>query len=95
MSDTASDPFAFCITTTRAAYGSGGSDTASMMPEGWSQPGDSETRSSTIRQNAVEGLWLPLYIPEGCQGHKGDTDPETGEVLPEVIFYAVTDVAGA
>jgi hypothetical protein len=80
MSDTESDPFCGSYYDNAIAYGSGGGDTSSMMPEGWSTPGDSETRTSTIRRNAVEGLWLPLFIPEGCQGHKGDVDPETGDV---------------
>ena len=71
--------------------GSGGSETAKMMPEGWGQPG--ETRSGTIHRNASEGLWLPLYIPEGCDGHLGAIDPDTKEVLPEVIFYATPVVA--
>lgn len=73
---------------------SGGSaETAHLFPEGWSTPGDSETRTSTIRQNAEAGLWLPLFIPEGCDGHVGAVDPETGIPLPEVIFYAANHVA--
>ena len=71
--------------------GSGGGETAKMFPEGWGQPG--ETRTATIHKNAVEGLWLPLFIPEGCDGHVGQIDPDTGEVLPEVIFYATPVVA--
>lgn len=95
MSDTASDPFCGSYYDNAVGYGSGGADTSSLFPPGWSTPGDSETADSTIRRNAIEGLWLPLYIPEGCQGHKGDTDDETGAVLPEVVFYAANHVAGS
>lgn len=73
--------------------GSGGGETAKMMPDGWGQPG--ETRSDTIWRNASEGLWLPLFIPAGCDGHVGQIDPDTGVVLPEVIFYATQAVASA
>jgi hypothetical protein len=74
------------------AYGEGGSEVAKMMPEGWGAEG--ETRSGTIHTNATEGLWLPLYIPEGCDGHLGAIDPDTKEVLPEVVFYASQSVKG-
>lgn len=73
------------------AYGSGGGETAHMFPEDWGAEG--ETRSGTIRKNAEEGLWLPLYIPAGCDGSVGAVDPVTGELLPEVIFYATPQVA--
>ena len=72
--------------------GSGGGETAKMFPEGWAA-GTGETRSGTIHNNAVEGLWLPLFIPEGCDGHVGQIDPDTGILLPEVIFYATQVVA--
>lgn len=71
--------------------GASSGETAKMMPEGWGSAG--ETRSGTIHDNAVRGLWLPLFIPEGCDGHLGQTDPQTGELLPEVIFYAANHVA--
>jgi hypothetical protein len=71
-----------------ASYGptSGSGDVPAMFPPGWGMPG--ETRSGTIYTNVVEGRWLPLFIPEGCPGYLGAIDPDTGEVLPEVIFYA-------
>jgi len=69
----------------------GSSETSAMMPAGWGQPG--ETRSATIFREASEARWLPLFIPEGCDGHKGDLDPDTGALLPEVIFYASAGVA--
>jgi hypothetical protein len=67
-------------------YGSGGGDVPAMFPEGWGMEG--ETRSETIRWQVVRGHWLPLFIPEGCDGHLGVVDPDTGVPLPEVIFYA-------
>lgn len=95
-----SDPDPYChgdysyyANAARTGPSGGSSDTSAMFPPGWSTPGDEETATSTIRRNAVEGLWLPLYIPEGCDGHKGDTDVETGAVLPEVIYYAANHVA--
>lgn len=75
----------------RMGSSGGSSDTFAMFPAGWGQPG--ETRSGTIQNNAEAGLWLPLFIPEGCDGHQGATDPDTGELLPEVIFYASGVVA--
>lgn len=36
-----------------------------------------------ITQNAIEGLWLPLFVPAGADGYRGDGKP-TG------IFYATT-----
>lgn len=77
--------------TNAISYGSGSGETAHMFPEGWGAEG--ETRSATIRKNAEEGLWLLLYIPAGCDGSVGAIDPDTGELLPEVIFYATTQVA--
>lgn len=74
------------------AQGSAGFETSKAMPDGWGMPG--ETRSATIRQNAIEGLWLPLFIPEGCDGHVGQIDPDTGELLPEVVYYASKAVPG-
>ena len=73
------------------AYGSGGSEVAHMFPDGWGAEG--ETRSGTIRKNAEEAIWLLLYIPNGCDGFVGAIDPDTGELLPEVIFYATIQVA--
>lgn len=91
-----SDPDPYChgdysyyANAVRMGPSGGSSDTSAMFPPGWGQAG--ETPSGTIRNNAIEGLWLPLYIPEGCDGYKGDTD-ETGAVLPEVIFYASNSV---
>lgn len=72
----------------------GSAETLKMMPPGWAGDSPNETRSGTVYENAVRGLWLPLFIPEGCDGHIGQTDPVTGELLPEVIFYAANGVAG-
>lgn len=71
-----------------STYGptSGAGDVPAMFPEGWGMPG--ETRSQTIYGNVVEARWLPLFIPPGCDGHIGAMDPVTGQLLPEVIFYA-------
>ena len=74
------------------AYGEGGAEVAHLFPVGWGAAG--ETRSDTIRRNAIEGLWLPLFIPEGCEGHVGALDPDTGVPLPEVIFYTKNHVPG-
>lgn len=77
-----------------AAGPSGGSaEVAHLFPEGWAGDIPNETRSGTIREQAILGAWLPLFIPEGCDGHVGAHDPITGELLPEVIFYAHPHVA--
>jgi hypothetical protein len=70
-------------------------DIATLFPaaaDGTPWPGrdTGETATSTLRQNAVEGLWLPVFIPAGCDGHTGTVDPRTGEVLPDVVLQNVT-----
>lgn len=74
----------------RCGPSGGSAEVSQMMPEGWGSAG--ETRSDTIRRNAIEGLWLPLFITPGCDGHKGALDPVTGIPLPEVIYYAANHV---
>lgn len=59
-----------------------GAATAALFPPGWGSEG--ETPEATIWENAVQGLWLPLYIPEG---QEGSVYP-----LPSVIFYASQQV---
>lgn len=71
----------------------GSSLTADMFPEGWAS-GTGETRTDTIRQSAIEGRWLPLFLMEGCDGYRGDVDPATGVPLPEIIYYAANHVDG-
>jgi hypothetical protein len=78
----------------RTGPSGGSSETAKMFPEGWAS-GTGETRSETIDNNAARGLWLPLYIPAGCDGHVGALDPDTGVLLPEVIYYAANFVASS
>jgi len=51
------------------------------FPPGWGQPG--ETPEQTVANNAIEGLWLPLFVPAGADGYRGDGNP-TG------VFYATT-----
>lgn len=36
------------------------------FPPGWGQPG--ETPEGTVERNAIEGLWLPLFLPDGADG---------------------------
>jgi hypothetical protein len=60
-----------------------GAATAAMFPPGWGSEG--ETPEGTIYRNAVEGLWLPLFIPEG---QEGSVPPP----LPSVILYATQQV---
>lgn len=51
-----------------------------LFPPGWGQPG--ETPEGTVRKNAIEGQWIPLDIPDGCDGASDD--------LVDGIFYALT-----
>jgi len=93
MSDTfCHGDYSYWANAVRTGPSGGASETSQMFPEGWSTPGDAETRTSTIYNNATRGLWLPLFIPEGCDGYKGSIDPETGELLPEIIYYAANHV---
>lgn len=92
MSDFCHGEYSLWENAKRTGPSGGSSETAQMMPEGWAN-GTGETRSETIDNNAAAGLWLPLYIPEGCDGHVGAHDPVTGVLLPEVIYYAANHVA--
>jgi len=72
-----------------------GADIAGLFPDGadgtpWPGADTGETAYDTLFRNAVEGLWLPVYIPEGCDGHVGKIDPRTGQLLPDVVLYATT-----
>jgi hypothetical protein len=59
-----------------------GGDWSSIFPPGWGQPG--ETPEDTTWRNVVEGLWLPLHLPAGFEGH----NPNAPVSQPAVIFYA-------
>ncbi len=92
MSDTfCTGEYSYWQNAIRVGPSGGSGEVAQMMPPGWGAPG--ETRSGTIDNNAAAGIWLPLYIPEGCDGHVGALDPDTGVLLPEVIYYAANHVA--
>lgn len=60
-----------------------GGDAAAMFPEGWGMEG--ETPEGTIRENAIQGLWLPVFIPEGADGY-------VPPPMPSVILYAAQSV---
>jgi len=73
-----------------------GADIAGLFPaaaDGTPWPGrdTGETQWGTLYRNAVEGLWLPVYIPEGCDGYVAAVDPVTGDKLPSVVLYANTN----
>lgn len=54
-----------------------------LFPPGWGSEG--ETPEGTTWNNAVEGLWLPLVLPDATEGPWGNFP-----VKPHGIFYADT-----
>lgn len=80
-------PYSYWWNAVRMGPSGGSQEVRHMFPEGWSAPNDPETRTSTLRQNAEAGDWLLLFIPEGCDGYLGAVDPETGDLLPEIVFF--------